>query len=668
MKIRLSLIQQVILGFSVLILLLFALSGFSYLSNNNLSMRMSYSAKTLSQLLDNTNSLLLDVQDANRAMMQHANSGEASTRSNLRLKFAAAVADYFSTASALESQFVDFPEQAETLSAITELANSIFVLSEEHLGIQDMRILARTKALEELENFNSNWLFFDQDMADIEKSAERAELTNAVWDIQFITKQAQGANIYLQQALAVLEPERLQSVSTDLNRANQAIKDKLARTIEAFPSRADDLTEITGILVRAIESDEGLFKRHQLFVKLNSDSSALLGNIAELTNEAIDQLNNLVAEIRLINNRAIEEAQQSVEASNFIGIAVSLSALVIALTIGTATVRAIRIPLVAIMFTLDKLANGDLSTRISTTFQSEMGQVAKHINNLSDQLSQLIGEVQTSANTISELSYHSLDVSQQTNRDVSAQKEQTASVSSAVTEMEVAVNEVATNAETTSNEVSKVTAAAHQNILAMQENVQFINGLKGSLDRAANVISELSTESHEIGKILTVIQSISEQTNLLALNAAIEAARAGDQGRGFAVVADEVRSLANRSQQSADQIRTMIDKLQSKATQAVDIVAANVTQADESVSKTEATHISLAAMVTSLEVINDMSRSTATASEQQSAVAKEVSKNIVQISDMAENISLGAASAAKNSESLNELSKQQSELIKRFKL
>jgi methyl-accepting chemotaxis protein len=276
--------------------------------------------------------------------------------------------------------------------------------------------------------------------------------------------------------------------------------------------------------------------------------------------------------------------------------------------------------------------------------------------------------VQTSANTISELSYHSLDVSQQTNSDVSAQKEQTASVSSAVTEMEAAVNEVATNAETTSNEVSKVTAAAHQNILAMKENVQFINGLKGSLDQAASVINELSTESHEIGKILTVIQGISEQTNLLALNAAIEAARAGDQGRGFAVVADEVRSLANRSQQSADQIRTMIDKLQSKASQAVNIVAANVTQADESVSKTEATHISLAAMVTSLEVINDMSRSTATASEQQSAVAKEVSKNIVQISDMAENISLGAASAAKNSESLNELSKQQSELIKRFKL
>jgi len=668
MKIRLSLIQQVILGFSVLILLLFALSGFSYLSNSNLSIRMNYSAKTLSQLLDNTNSLLLDVQDANRAMMQHANSSDASIRTDLRLKFAAAVADYFNTANSLAKQFAEFPEQADTLAKINALGNSIFVLSEEHLGIQDSRILARTKALEELEIFNSNWLFFGQDMADIEQAAERAGVTSAVWDIQFITKQAEGANIYLQQALAVLEPERLQTISTDLNRANQAIKDKLARAIATFPSRSADLTDFTGILLRAIGSDEGLFKRHQLFVKLNSDSSALLENIATLTNQAIDQLNHLVAEIRLINNSAIEEAQESVEASNYIGVAVTLTALIIALTIGTATVRAIRIPLVAVMFTLDKLANGDLSTRISTTFQSELGQVAKHINNLSDQLSQLIAEVQTSANTISELSYHSLEVSQQTNSDVRAQKEQTASVSSAVTEMEAAVNEVGTNAERTSNEVSKVTAAAHLNILAMQENVLFINGLKSSLDQAARVISELSTESHEIGKILTVIQGISEQTNLLALNAAIEAARAGDQGRGFAVVADEVRSLANRSQQSADQIRTMIDKLQTKATQAVNIVAANVTQADQSVSKTEATHVSLGAMVTSLEVINDMSRSTATASEQQSAVAKEVSKNIVQISDMAENISHGAASAAKNSESLNDLSKQQSELIKRFKL
>ena len=84
--------------------------------------------------------------------------------------------------------------------------------------------------------------------------------------------------------------------------------------------------------------------------------------------------------------------------------------------------------------------------------------------------------------------------------------------------------------------------------------------------------------------------------------------------------------------------------------------------------QTLATSTSLKDMLLNLNTINDMSTSIATASEEQSTVVKEVTQNIVNIANMANDIALGAEKAAKSSVSLNELSNEQSLLVAQFKL
>ncbi|WLV25602.1 methyl-accepting chemotaxis protein [Aciduricibacillus chroicocephali] len=241
---------------------------------------------------------------------------------------------------------------------------------------------------------------------------------------------------------------------------------------------------------------------------------------------------------------------------------------------------------------INKIAEGDLTQRITIDSNDELGKVAEDMNEMLDQVSEFIGVVQENAQQVAATS-EQLNVStDQTAQAAQVVAETVDSVNTGImqqinrtSEASGTISKMSTTFEMISDEsdaVARQSAIAvekaksgEESVESAQEQMETINE---KVHATAQIISRLGERSSAIGQIVDTISEISGQTNLLALNASIEASRAGESGKSFTVVANEVKKLAEQSNAAAGEIAELIREVQVDTEEAVASIREGTTE------------------------------------------------------------------------------------------
>lgn len=404
--------------------------------------------------------------------------------------------------------------------------------------------------------------------------------------------------------------------------------------------------------------------------------------------KAQKELDALITTVDKNGETLITSLDSAVARTIILLIILGVASILVSVAFGVYIAKGITVPVAQLLSAAKSLAAGHLEeATVDYESKDELGHLATSIRDLSESLTAIISDedyllgemakgnfdvhtkneekyvgdymaILKSMRLINTSLSDTLSQINESSEQVASGSDQVASgaqaLSQGATEQASSVEELAATINEISSQVEKNAESALEASRKAMSVGDEASESNSRMQEMLHAITEISSTSNEIGKIIKTIEDIAFQTNILALNAAVEAARAGAAGKGFAVVADEVRNLASKSAEASQNTAALIES----SLRAVENGTKIANETAQSLDK----------VVNGVQEVTGTIEQISTASNQQADSVRQVTQGVDQISSVVQTNSATAEESAAASEELSGQSQLLKDLVSRFTL
>lgn len=434
-------------------------------------------------------------------------------------------------------------------------------------------------------------------------------------------------SILVMSLFSTNDPDMIEKIVDDVRKN----REKLDALIVEVGRNLQGEAEQIGLIKQGREAYFAVIDKsfdHLLHGRRAEGIDVLSGEGSEKLRTLLSHIDGLIAHEKQSALDAAHSAEASFHKERGLLLGIGLISALCATAFAVIIARGITRPLRASMLALERVAEGDLTPRLSVSTRDEMGRMADALNRALESLSLAMRAIGGNAGRLSDSSEKLNSVSRQMGTNANETLIQARVVSSAGKVVSENVQTVAASTEEMGACIEQIAKSSNDAADVAAQAVRMA-------EQTNATVAKLGTSSAEIGEVIKVITTIAARTNLLALNATIEAARAGEAGKGFAVVATEVKELAKGTAEATEEISARIETIQRDTRNAVEAIG----QIGEIIHKISNYQGTIASSVEQQHATtSEMSRNITAAA----GGSIEIAQNIVGVADAAESTNNGA--------------------------